>query len=194
MTKAVEGTAIDPMDLVRKIKSRGPAPVHLWDPPFCGDMDLLIARDGTWIHEGKPIRRAAMVGLFASVLKREDDGQFYLVTPVEKVRIRVEDCPFVAQEMGVHGQGSEQELEFTTNIGERIVAGECNALMIDVNPDTGEPHPRLHVRNGLNALINRAVFYRLIDLAEQSESDSGEIRTGIWSKGRFFVLDDRGAI
>ncbi|MBL6904615.1 MAG: DUF1285 domain-containing protein, partial [Pseudomonadales bacterium] len=87
------GRAVDPFELLRKIKSRGPAPVHLWDPPFCGDMDMVIARDGTWIHEGQPIRRPAMVKLFASVLKLEDDGDYYLVTPVEKVRIQVQDCP-----------------------------------------------------------------------------------------------------
>ncbi len=183
---------IDPFELVRKIKSRGPAPVHLWDPPLCGDMDMIIARDGTWIHEGKPIRRAALVGLFASVLKLEDDGEYYLVTPVEKVRIRVEDCPFIALEMDVTGEGRRQELTFTTNTGEKVLANEEHPLRIDVDPNTGEPHPSLHVRSGLDALINRAVFYRLVDLAEQGPSESGASSMGIWSGGKFFPIQEQG--
>lgn len=178
--------------MVRKIKGRGPAPVHLWDPPFCGDMDMRIARDGTWIHEGKAIRRAALVELFASVLMLGDDGDYYLVTPVEKVRIQVEDCPFVAVDMDVEGKGKQQNLTFTTNIGEKVEAGEGNRLSFEVNPDSGEPHPVLHVRSGLNALINRAVFYRLVDLAERGESPAGLPALGIWSGGQFFVLGEQG--
>lgn len=176
--------------MVRKIKSRGPAPVHLWDPPFCGDMDMLIARDGTWIHEGKPIRRAALVELFASVLMLADDGDYYLVTPVEKVRIQVEDCPFVAQDMDVEGEGNSQVLTFTTNIGEKVIVGEDHPLTIQVNPDSGEPHPTVHVRAGLDALINRAVFYRLVDLAKPLEAKLGQSKIGVWSDGQFFTLDD----
>lgn len=178
--------------MVRKIKGRGPAPVHLWDPPFCGDMDMLIARDGTWIHEGKAIRRAALVELFASVLMLGDEGDYYLVTPVEKVRIQVEDCPFVILDMDVEGEGDEQNLTFTTNIGEKVTAGEDHLLSFEVNPDSGEPHPVLHVRSGLNALINRAVFYRLVDLAEPAETSAERPGLGIWSGGQFFVLDEQG--
>ena len=185
-----EGEAIDPFDMVRKIQSRGPAPVHLWDPPFCGDMDMVIARDGTWIHEGKPIRRAALVKLFASVLKIEEDGEFYLVTPVEKVRIRVEDCPFVALDMDVEGKHSRQNLIFTSNIGEKVTAGKDHQLDIQIHPQSGEPHPILHVRSGLDALINRAVFYRLVDLAEPREAESGQPDLGIWSDGQFFTLGE----
>ena len=187
-----KGTDIDPFALVRKIKSRGPAPVHLWNPPFCGDMDMVITRDGTWVHEGKPIRRAALVNLFASVLKLEEDGDYYLVTPVEKVRINVEDCPFIAQEMDVSGEGSQQNLVFTTNIGEKVRADAEHRLRIDVHPDTGEPHPTVHVRSGLDTLINRAVFYRLIDLAQPGEGESGGSTMGIWSGGIFFPLDEQG--
>ena len=185
-----KGDAIDPFDMVRKIKGRGPAPVHLWDPPFCGDMDMVIARDGTWIHEGKPIRRTALVELFASLLKIAEDGDFYLVTPVEKVRIKVEDCPFVALDMDVEGEGSRQNLTFTTNIGEKVAAGEEHLLTIQVDPDSGEPHPSINVRNGLDALINRAVFYRLVDLAVLVEAESGQSVMGIWSGGQFFALDE----
>lgn len=180
--------------MVRKIKSRGPAPVHLWDPPFCGDMDMVIARDGTWIHEGKPIRRTALVELFASVLKIADDGEYYLVTPVEKVRIQVEDCPFVALDMDVEGEGRKQRLTFTTNIGEKVAVGEDHPLKIQVDPDSGEPHPSIHVRSGLDALINRAVFYRLVDLAVPREAESGRSAMGIWSGGQFFALDERGSM
>ncbi len=183
------GRAVDPFELLRKIKSRGPAPVHLWDPPFCGDMDMVIARDGTWIHEGQPIRRPAMVKLFASVLKLEDDGDYYLVTPVEKVRIQVQDCPFVALEMEVAGEGRQQNLIFTTNAGEIVMAGAEHSIRIDVNPETAEPHPVVHVRSGLNALINRAVFYRLVDLMEPRETQSCQLVTGIYSGGEFFTFD-----
>ena len=176
--------------MVRRIKGRGPAPVHLWDPPFCGDMDMEIARDGSWIHEGKAIRRAALVALFASVLKREEDGQYYLVTPVEKVRIRVVDCPFVIVDMDVEGEGSLQNLTFTTNTGEKVVAGADHRLSIQVQAEGGEPHPIVHVRSGLNALINRAVFYRLIELAQSRITESAEPLMGIWSGGEFFALGD----
>ena len=180
--------------MIRKIKGRGPAPVHLWDPPFCGDMDMVIAKDGTWIHEGKPIRRQAMVELFASVLKIADDGQYYLVTPTEKVGIQVEDCPFVALDMDVEGEGCQQRLTFTTNIGEKVTAGEGHLLNIQVDPNSGEPHPSIHVRSGLDALINRAVFYRLIDLAMSREAETGQSAMGIWSGGQFFALDERGSM
>jgi len=153
-------------------------------------MDMLIARDGSWIHEGKPIRRAALVKLFASVLKRESDGDYYLVTPVEKVRIRVEDCPFVVLDMDIEGEGVRQKLVFTTNTGEKVIAGERHRLQIQVHPDTAEPHPIVHVRSGLNGLINRSVFYRLIDLAVQHNPDSGETQLGIWSDGVFFEIEE----
>lgn len=185
---------VDPLQLARRIQGKGPAPVHLWDPPFCGDMDLVIRRDGSWIHEGAPIRRAAMVQLFASVLKREENS-YYLVTPVEKVRIKVEDCPFVACEMEAEGSGESQILRFTTNTGETVVAGAQHQITVEVDHDNGEPHPVLHVRSGLNALINRAVFYRLVDLAEQSETGKGnkaEVVTGIYSDGAFFELGRHG--
>lgn len=163
--------------------------MHLWDPPFCGEMDMFIAKDGTWVHEGKPIRRKAMVELFASVLKLAEDDQFYLVTPVEKVRIRIEDCPFVALEMDVEGKGDKQVLTFTSNMGEVASAGKEHELRIEVDSETGQPHPVVHIRSGLNALINRAVFYRLVELAEQVELESGKLVTGIWSSGVFFEFD-----
>lgn len=165
--------------------------MHLWDPPYCGELDIVIKRDGSWVHEGKPIRRAAMVRLFSSVLKLEDDGSYYLVTPVEKVKISVEDCPFVVLEMDVDGAGESQQLRFTTNTGETVTAGAKHQLTVATNPETGEPHPVLHIRSGLNALLNRAVFYRLVDLAEQipAQAEGGnEHVSGVWSDSCLFEL------
>lgn len=173
--------------MVAKIKTRGPAPVHLWNPPFCGDLDMLIQRDGTWVHEGKPIRRQAMVALFASVLKKED-GEFYLVTPVEKVRIKVEDCPFLVTELDVSHSGSQQLLTFHTNTGELVVANADHQLRVTEHGENQEPHPVLHVRNGLEGLISRAVFYRLVELAVTAQMD-GQNRVGVYSAGEFFPLE-----
>lgn len=176
--------------MTAQLKSRGPAPVHLWNPPFCGDIDMLIARDGTWYHEGKPIRRPAMVTLFANILMLGEDGRYYLVTPVEKVRIKVEDCPFVALQMEVIDSGGEQRLEFTTNTGEEVVADADHPIRVDENPETGEPHPTIHIRSGLQALINRPLFYRLAALAEEQPSNRGPV-LGVCSAGQFFELGRR---
>ena len=143
-------------------KGRGPAPVHLWDPPFCGDMDLVIRRDGTWIHEGTPIGRPGMVRLFASILKREGDA-FFLVTPVEKVGIRVEDAPFVAVDVAA----TEAGIAFETNVGDRVVAGPD--APIRVAETDGEPAPYVEVRRGLEALIDRKSFYRLVEMGEERD-------------------------
>ena len=180
--------APDPFAMASRIKTRGPAPVHLWDPPFCGDIDMQIRRDGTWVHEGRPIRRPAMVRLFASILKREGE-RHYLVTPVEKVGIEVEDCPFLAVEMEVSGSGLEQEIRFTTNTGDSVTLSAEHALTVDIDPASGEPHPRVHVRSGLDALIQRAVFYRLVELAVEKEVD-GRMVLGVWSTGEFFTLGE----
>lgn len=181
------GERPDPFAMVAKIKSRGPAPVHLWDPPFCGDLDMVIQRDGTWVHEGKPIRRQAMVALFASVLKKEADD-FYLVTPVEKVRIQVEDCPFLITEMDVSKSNSQQQLTFHTNVGELVVANANHPLRVTEHGENQEPHPVLQVRNGLEGLISRAVFYRLVELAESARV-GGQDRVGVYSAGEFFPLE-----
>ena len=165
--------------------------MHLWDPPFCGDLDLVIKRDGTWVHEGKPIRRMAMVQLFASVLKLEE-GSYFLVTPVEKVGIQVEDCPFIVTEMDSDTENGEQILRFTTNLGESVVADADHRLEVSEDPDSGEPRPRVHIRSGLNGLLARSVFYRLVELAEPASdtSDSGKAAIGVWSAGQFFELGD----
>ncbi|MDT8429487.1 MAG: DUF1285 domain-containing protein [Pseudomonadales bacterium] len=177
-------TGFDADALFKQIRqSTGPAPVHLWNPPFCGDIDMRIASDGTWYYQGTPVGRKAMVKLFSSVLRLDEDGCYYLVTPVEKVRIRVDDCPFVAVLLDVQGQGHDQELVFTTNTEEKVVAGAENPLLLETDPETAMPHPRLLCRSNLYALINRNVFYQLADLSTQ-ESSAG--KPGVWSRGCFF--------
>lgn len=162
--------------------ARGPAPVHLWDPPYCGDLDMRIARDGTWFHEGTPIGRERMVKLFASILKREGDGH-YLVTPVEKVGITVDDAPFVAVDVAREGEG----LRFTTNLDETAVAGPEHPIRVVRDPETGEPAPYIEIRSGLEALIDRKSFYRLVELGETAPHE-GEDWFGVWSNGVFFPI------
>lgn len=168
---------------VREIAPRGPAPVHLWNPPFCGDLDMEIRADGTWFYMGTPIGRPAMVRLFATVLKLEE-GRYYLVTPVEKVGIRVEDAPFVAVDVDVTDQDGAGSLVFTTNVGEVVEAGPENAIRVAIAPD-GTPRPYLHVRRGLEALIDRKSFYRL---AEAARPDA-EGRMSVRGRGAVFALE-----
>ncbi|MGR3631469.1 MAG: DUF1285 domain-containing protein [Limimaricola soesokkakensis] len=162
--------------------ARGPAPVHLWDPPYCGDLDMRIARDGTWFHEGTPIGRERMVKLFASILKREGD-RHYLVTPVEKVGITVDDAPFVAVDVAREGEG----LRFTTNLDETAAAGPEHPIRVVRDPKTGEPAPYIEIRSGLEALIDRKSFYRLVELGETAPHE-GEDWFGVRSNGMFFPI------
>ncbi len=162
---------------------RGPAPVHLWDPPYCGEMDITIRRDGTWIHEGTPIGRIALVRLFASILKREGDRHF-LVTPVEKVGITVEDAPFVAVDFEAEGGA----ISFETNVGDRVTAGPEHPIRVELGAD-GEPSPYVEVRHGLEALIDRKSFYRLVEIGEEEDGHFG-LRSG----GAFFPIIDTDAL
>lgn len=157
-------------------------PVQDWNPPFSGDLDIQIKRDGTWIHEGGVIGRPEMVRLFASILKIED-GLYYLVTPVEKVGIQVEDVPFIAVDFDAVGDGIEQVLNFTTNVGDIAVVGDETSLRCEVDETSGEPAPYVMVRHGLEARIDRKSFYRMVDLAVEHD---GQI--GVWSSGVFFPL------
>jgi len=167
-------------------KERGLPPVHLWNPPFCGDLDMRIARDGTWFYEGTPIGRPALVRLFSTILKREGD-KFFLVTPVEKVGITVEDAPFVAVDFRAKGTGDAQDLTFVTNMGDEALAGPDNPLRVERDPETGEPAPYVHIRAGLEALIDRKSFYRLVELGTHAERD-GASWFGLWSGGQFFPI------
>ncbi|MDD8023507.1 MAG: DUF1285 domain-containing protein [Paracoccaceae bacterium] len=164
---------------------KGPPPVHLWNPPFCGDMDMEIRRDGTWFYLGTPIGRPALVRLFASILKLED-GKYFLVTPVEKVGIRVVDAPFVAVDCDISGAGAAQTLRFTTNVGDTVVAGPDHPIRV-VRDAEGEPSPYVHIRRGLEALIDRKTFYRLVDHAVPGAHEGVEW-LGLWSEGVFFPI------
>ncbi|WP_339113559.1 DUF1285 domain-containing protein [Thioclava sp. GXIMD2076] len=164
---------------------KGPPPVHLWDPPFCGDLDIEIRRDGTWFYLGTPIGREPLVKLFASILKREGDD-YFLVTPVEKVGIRVVDAPFVAVDAEAVGAGEAQSLRFRTNVGDEVTAGPEHPIRISFDA-SGEPSPYIHIRRGLEALIDRKTFYRLVDLA-QSGKHGEEDWLGLWSEHRFFPI------
>ena len=168
---------------VRAVK--GPPPVHLWNPPFCGDIDLRIARDGTWFYLGTPMGRAPLVKLFASILKKEGDA-YFLVTPVEKVGIRVDDAPLLAVDFTATGAGHDQCLTFTTRTEDEVAADAAHPITVKID-ETGEPSPYIHVRAGLNALIDRKSFYRLIELGcHQPHSD--ESWFGLWSYGQFFPI------
>ncbi len=173
-------------------------------PPLrteCGDFSMRIARDGSWFYKGSPIGRKELVCLFASVLKREADGSFWLETPVERGRIEVEDAPFVAVEMWwrscadpfvpAEAPGAEprQCLTFRTNLDEMVTADSDHPIRVTIDPRTREPRPYITVRPGLEARINRAVFYELVALAEQEEVD-GRAKLGVWSQGVFFPIDD----
>jgi hypothetical protein len=171
-------------DLQREAASgRRLPPVETWNPAHCGDIDIRIARDGTWFHMGSPIGRKELVRLFSTILRKDPDG-YVLVTPAEKMRIRVDDVPFQAVLMDVAGDGPDRTLTFTTNVGDEAVAGRDNPIRVETDPVTQEPAPYVHIRKGLEARIARAVFYQLADLAVPG--DDGLL--GVWSGGVFFPL------
>ncbi len=157
-------------------------PVESWNPAHCGPSDMRIARDGTWFHQGSPIGRVAMVRLFATILRRESDGSYVLVTPGEKLDIEVEDAPFIAVEVKSEGEGTARRLAFRLNTGELVAAGPEHPLRF-ADRD-GEPAPYLHVRGGLEARLARPVFYELAELALAS----GEEPPAIWSDGARFAM------
>lgn len=154
--------------------------------PSCGDFDFRIARDGTWFYRGSPIGRKPLVRLFSTVLRRENDGSFWLVTPVERGRITVDDAPFVAVEMNVTGVGQDQELAFRTNVGDWVTADAEHPIRVDYKRGE-EPSPYIRVRGALDALIGRSVFYQLVDLAETRPTAQGD-ELGVWSGGSYFLL------
>ncbi|WP_263260926.1 DUF1285 domain-containing protein [Pseudomonas sp. RIT-PI-S] len=176
-------------DLLGQIpKAQGLPPVHLWNPAFCGDIDMRIARDGTWYYLGTPIGRKPMVRLFSTILRRDGDAWF-LVTPVEKVGITVDDAPFVAVLLEVEGEGERQRLHFTDNVENRFTAGAAHPLRVETDAGTGEPAPYVLVRDNLEALVHRNVFYQLVELAVTREIN-GQQCLGVWSAGEFFSLGE----
>jgi hypothetical protein len=158
-------------------------PVERWNPTHCGDSAMRIARDGTWFHEGSPIGRPAMVRLFSSILRREPDGGFVLVTPIEKLDIEVEDAPFVAVEIKSEGEGLDRSLAFRLNTGDLVIAGPGHRLRMERGEDG--PHPYVEVRGGLDARLARPVYY---ELAEMALAEGGQ-PPGVWSQGLFFALE-----
>ena len=165
---------------------KGPPPVHLWDPPFHGDIDMEIRRDGTWFYLGTPINRHALVKLFASIIRKDGDD-YFLVTPVEKVRIRVADAPFVAVDANATGTGRDQAITFVTNVEDQVTAGPDHPIRVTRDPETGEPAPYILIRRNLKALIDRKTFYRLIELGAHEDRD-GQSWFGLWSGGMFFPM------
>lgn len=162
-------------------------PVHRWNPDFCGDIDMVIKRDGTWFYMGTPIGRAPLVRLFASVLRKDEDGKTYLVTPVEKVGITVEDAHFIAVEMNPQGEGENQVLTFRTNVDDVVEAGENNPLKFVIDKVNQGVKPYLMVRGRLEALVSRAVMYDLIELGEEVEID-GVSTFAVRSNGAVFPV------
>ena len=159
-----------------------PAPTHLWNPSFCGEMDLVIRKDGVWVHEGSPIRRKELISLFASILCMEDDGCYYLISPQEKIRIKVDQYPFLVTEMEVFGTEQKQTIFFTTNVGEHFEVSENNAITVEF--DNPACVPFVHIRDGLQAGICRSVYYRLADLVVSKDK-----KVGVWSAGSFQTIN-----
>jgi hypothetical protein len=182
----VKPSAEGVMAAATQAAKKGPPPVHLWNPPFCGDLDMRIARDGTWFYLGTPIGRKPLVKLFASILRREGD-RYFLVTPVEKVGLTVEDAPFVAVDFTAEGEGRAQSLSFVTNVEDRATAGPDHPIRVERDPETGEPAPYVLIRANLEALIDRKSFYRLVELGCHEEHE-GARWFGLWSGGAFFPL------
>src|SRR5471032_2315287 len=165
--------------------AKGPPPVHLWNPPFCGDLDMRIATDGTWFYQGTPIGRPALVRLFSTILKRED-GKHFLVTPVEKVGIRVDDAPFLAVEMLKEDDGRGPSLRFRTNVDDWVNCDSAHRLRFKAAADGGLT-PYLHVRADLWAKVTRALYYDLVDMGEERVVD-GRDMFGVASAGEFFAM------
>ncbi|MDB5686235.1 MAG: hypothetical protein JWR77_824 [Rhizorhabdus sp.] len=182
-----------PIDLARLslteiaalVADRRLPPVESWNPARSGDSEMRIAADGSWYHQGGRIDRPAMVRLFATILRREPDGGYVLVTPAEKLSIVVEDAPFVAVELRTEGHGRDRQMAFRLNTDDIVVAGPDHRLRIEERDDG--PHPYVGVRAGLDALIARPLYYELIDLALEEDADP----PGLWSAGGFFALDGR---
>lgn len=187
--KSNQNTAISLEELLKVISpdpsGRKLPPVESWQPERSADIDMEIRADGSWWHEGGEIRRDRLVRLFSTILRRDEDGSYWLVTPYEKVVVHVEDAPFMAVRADTVSQGGETALAFTTNVGDTVLAGADHPIRVETDPETGEPAPYVHVRGRLEAKLSRAVFYELAAMAE--EGPDGDT-LGVWSGGEFFAL------
>jgi hypothetical protein len=179
----------DPSHLARRLQAAGPSDSGSTEPAPDGDRDfeIRIARDGTWFYHGSPITRKPLVKLFSTVLQRDESGGYWLITPAERGRIEVEDAPFLAVELNVAGAGRNQVLTFRTNVDDHVTVDGEHPIRIDHNSATGEPSPYLLVRDSLEALIGRAVYYQLVDLGVEEEV-GGRTLYGVWSGNAFFSL------
>ncbi len=172
--------------LIKAQSGKGPAPVEKWNPPYCGDIGMRVRSDGVWLYQNSPIGRIALVKLFASVLRKDDDGKHYLVTPVEKIDIAVDDAPFLAVEMQVTGKGRAQTLTFRTNVDDIVEAGPLHPMRFEVEDGSGGLKPYVLVRGRLEALVTRALYYDLVELAIEAPGRG----LGLWSGGTFFPMSD----
>jgi uncharacterized protein len=175
--------------LIRAQAGKGPAPVETWNPPYCGDIGMAIRSDGVWFYQGSPIGRMPLVKLFASVLRKDDDSKHYLVTPAEKIDVVVDDAPFLAVEMQVAGSGRDQKLTFRTNVDDIVEAGPDHPIRFAVEPGSEGLKPYLLVRGRLEALVTRALYYDLVEMAV-AEEHGGRHALGLWSSGTFFAMPE----
>jgi hypothetical protein len=173
--------------LLQAHRGKGPAPVETWNPPYCGDIGMAIRSDGVWFYQGSPIGRLPLVKLFAGVLRKDADGRHYLVTPAEKVDVAVDDAPFLAVEMEVRGEGRAQSLIFRTNVDDIVTAGPEHPLRFAVEEGSQGLKPYLLVRGRLEALVTRALYYDLVELAVEHDAGDGPT-LGLWSGGTFFPM------
>jgi hypothetical protein len=179
------------VDLAEKLWSRlrGQKPGNGRHPQICGDIPMSIGRDGTWFYQGGPIGRIELVKLFSSVLQRDDEGGHWLVTPAEMARIEVEDVAFIAVEMQNEGSGQDQTIRFRTNIDQWVELDAAHPLRVEHDPETDEPSPYIALERGLEARLNRAVFYQLVELADEiSDPESNMMRIVVYSHGQFFEI------
>ena len=186
-TPATSSTGLDA--LLRAAAASGEAgarPVEEWSPPYCGDIGMKIRRDGTWTYQGSPIGRIAIVKLFASILRKDDDGRTYLVTPAEKVDVEVEDAPFLAVEMAVTGEGRDRTLTFRTNVDNVVTVDADHPLRFERTEPDGGLKPYILVRGRLEALCTRAVYAELVSLADTKDGEGDEV--GVWSGGVWWEL------
>ena len=186
MAKQGQGGLEDITGALARAGVKGPPPVERWIPPFCGDLDMRIAADGTWLYMKTPIGRHALVKLFASILKREGD-KYFLVTPVEKCGIKVDDAPFLAVELDAQDSADGRVLSFRTNVDDWVQCGPRHMLRFDPEPGTGGLKPYLHVRRDLWAKVTRPLFFDLVELGEEREVGK-QAMFGVASMGMFFPM------
>ena len=193
LTKAADPTGLSALIGRAARAGKGLPPVEHWNPEFCGDIDMEIGADGTWFYLGTPIGRMPLVQLFSTILRKDADGRTYLVTPVEKVGIRIADAPFIAVEMNASGEGRNQVITFRTNVGDVVEAGPGHPLRFVNEARTGGLKPYILVRGRLEALLARAVMYELVEHGEEVEVD-GRMMFAVRSKGEVYPIMPAGEL